>query len=87
MSIVRHKVRIGQKIPHESPNFKNYFFLSNFMDNLGHFSRNLRPHYQNIFFSSSLLYSQGCLGTDGHRDFMTESAQCADSVKMPHTGH
>ena len=49
MCILRHKVRNGQKISHESQN------LSNFMDNLGNFSRNLRPHYQNSFFL--LLFS------------------------------
>ena len=50
MCKLRHKVRIGQNLPNESPNDKNNFFLSNFTDNLGHFSTNLRPHYQNSFF-------------------------------------
>ena len=44
-----HKVRNGQMLPHESPNFRNNPFLSSFTDNLGHFSTNLRPHYQNSF--------------------------------------
>ena len=46
----RHKVRNGQNLPHESPNFTNYFFQSNFTYNLSHFSTSLRPDYQNSFF-------------------------------------
>ena len=45
-----HKVRNGQNLPHESPNFTNYFFKSNFTYNLSHFSTSLRPQYQNSFF-------------------------------------
>ena len=33
MCNLRHKVRNGQNLPHESPNFTNYFFICNFSDN------------------------------------------------------
>ena len=46
---LRHKLRNGQNLPHESPNFTNYFFLCNFTHNFGHFSTSLRPHYINSF--------------------------------------
>ena len=52
-----HKVRYGQNLPNESPNFINYFFLSNFMDSLIHFYTSLRPHYQNSFFSLNIFFS------------------------------
>ena len=52
MCELRHRVRNGQNLLHESPNFRNYFFLSNFTDNLVHFSTSLRPHYQYRFFPS-----------------------------------
>ena len=48
---MRHKVRNGQNLSHESPNFTNYFFQSDLTYNLSHFSTSLRPHYQNSFFS------------------------------------
>ena len=48
--ILCHKVLNGQNIPLFSPSFTNYIFLSNFTDNLGNFSTNLRPHYQHSFF-------------------------------------
>ena len=45
-----HKVRNGQNLPHESPNFREEKkFLSKGTDNLVHFSTSLRPHYQNSF--------------------------------------
>ena len=50
MRKMRHKVRNGQNLPHESPNFTNYFFQSDFTYNLGHFLTSLRPYYQNSFF-------------------------------------
>ena len=49
MRKMRHKVRNGQNLPHESPNFTNYFFQSNFSYNLSHFSTSPRPDYQNSF--------------------------------------
>ena len=62
-----HKVCNSQNLPHESPNFRNYFFTSNFMDNLGHFSTILRPHYKNsfskIFLFCFLHQAPGCLRT------------------------
>ena len=59
MRKLRHKVRNGQNLPHESQNFTNYFFLSSFTYNFGHFSTSLRPDYHNIF----LLQTPGCLVT------------------------
>ena len=56
MRKMRHKVRNGQNLPHESPNFTNYF-LSNFTYNLSHFSTSLRPNYQNSFFLNIVLFS------------------------------
>ena len=50
MCKLRHKVRNGQTLPHASSNFRNKFVLSNFTDNLDHFSTCLRPHYQKSFF-------------------------------------
>ena len=50
MRKICHKVRDGQNLPHESPNFKNNFFQSNFMYNLSQFSTSLGPDYQNSFF-------------------------------------
>ena len=47
---MRHKVRNGQNLPRESPNFTNNFFQSDFTYNLRHFSTSLRPHYHNSFF-------------------------------------
>ena len=58
MCNLRHKVRNGQNLPNENPNFTSYFFLSNFTYNFGHFSTNLRLYYQNIFFQNP-----GCLVT------------------------
>ena len=52
---LRHKVRNGQNLPHESPIFTNYFLKSNFTYNLSHFSACLRPHYQNIFFLNDFV--------------------------------
>ena len=43
------KVRNSQNLPQRRPNFKNNFYLSNFMDNLGNFFTNLRPYYQYYF--------------------------------------
>ena len=39
MPKLHHKVCNGQNIPHGSPNFWNYHFLSNFTDNLCSFSQ------------------------------------------------
>ena len=50
MRKMRHKVRNGQNLPHESPNVTDYFFQSNFMYNLSYSSTSLRPDYQNSFF-------------------------------------
>ena len=50
MHKLRHKLRNGQNLPHESPNFPNYIFLTNFTYHFGHFSRSLRPHYHNSLF-------------------------------------
>ena len=50
MCKLHHKVRNGQNIPAWSSSFSNYIFLSNLTNNLGHFSTNLRPHFQNSFF-------------------------------------
>ena len=50
-----HKVRNGQNLPNKSPNFRNFFFQSNFSDKLGHFSTSLTPYYQNSFFFNFLL--------------------------------
>ena len=50
MRKMSHKVRNGQNLPHESPNFTNYFFGSNFTYKLSHVSTSLRPHYWNSFF-------------------------------------
>ena len=47
---LRPKVRNGQNIPHESPNFTNYFFQSNFTYNFSNVSTSLTPHYQILFF-------------------------------------
>ena len=33
----RHKMRNGLNSPHESPSFRYYIFLRNFIDNLGHY--------------------------------------------------
>ena len=55
MGKLRHKVRNGQNLPHESPNFTNHFFQSNFKYNLSNFSTSLRPHYQNSFFLNNLF--------------------------------
>ena len=52
-----HKVRNGQNLLHESPNFTNYFFQSKFRYNLGHVSTSLRPHYQNSFFLNNFFFS------------------------------
>ena len=54
MRELRHKVRNGQHLSHESPNFTNYFFQSNFMYNLGHFSTSLIPYYQNSKMSRNM---------------------------------
>ena len=50
-----HKVRSGQKLPHASPNFTNYFFQSNFRYNLSHFSKTVFSKY---FFLFSTLNSR-----------------------------
>ena len=46
------KVRNGQNLPHESPNFRNNLFLSNFTDNLVQKSETT---LLNIFLYSKLL--------------------------------
>ena len=60
MCKLRHKVRYVQNLPNESLNFKNDVFLSNFTNNLVHFTTSLRPNYQNSFFSMIffVLYSK-----------------------------
>ena len=58
MRKMRHKVCNGQNLPHESLNFTNYFFQSDFTYNLRHFSPSLRPHYQNSFFLNIVFYSK-----------------------------
>jgi hypothetical protein len=67
MRKMRHKVRNGQNLPHESPNFTNYYFQSDFTYNFSHFSTSLRPHYQNSFFLNIffcfIFLTQGCLKT------------------------
>ena len=50
MRNMRHKVRNGQNLPNESPNFTNYFFQSIFTYNLSHFPTSLRPDYHDSFF-------------------------------------
>ena len=35
---LRYKEGNSQNLTHDSPNFRNYFFLGNFADNLGPFS-------------------------------------------------
>ena len=57
MRKMRHKVCNGQNLPHESLNFTNYFFQSDFTYNLRHFSTSLRPHYQNSFSKYFFLFS------------------------------
>ena len=52
---LRHKVRNGQHLPHESPNFRNYLFPSDFTDNLVNLSTSLGPHQQNSFFLNFFL--------------------------------
>ena len=52
MCKLRPKVRNGQNLPHESLNFSNYFFRSNFTYNFSHISTSLTPDYQNIFFQN-----------------------------------
>ena len=54
MCKLRHKLRNGQNLPNESPNFRNNFFLTNFKDDLGHFSTNVRQYFQTVFFYSTL---------------------------------
>ena len=48
---LRQKVRNGQNLPQESPNFRNYFFLSNFMDNLVRFFTSLPKQREISIFS------------------------------------
>ena len=57
MRKIRHKVRNGQNLAHESPNFTNNFFQSDFTYNLSQFSTGLRPYYQNSFFEIFFLFS------------------------------
>ena len=56
MCKLHRKVRNGQNLPHESPNFTNYFFQSNFTYNWGNVSTSLRPHYQNSFFLNYFFF-------------------------------
>ena len=46
----KEKFNLKTHETHESPNCRNFFFLSNFTSNLVHFSTSLRPHYLNSFF-------------------------------------
>ena len=39
MCKLHHTVHNGQHLPHKSLNFRNYFLLRDFTDNLGHFSQ------------------------------------------------
>ena len=50
-----HKIRNGQNLPYENPNFKNNFFLSNFMDNLGHFFHKSETTLPKQFFLNILV--------------------------------
>ena len=50
MCKLRPKVRNGQNLPHESPNFTNFFFRSNFIYNFSHVFTGLTPHYKTVFF-------------------------------------
>ena len=54
MCKLHQQVRNGQNLPNKSLNFKNFFFLSNFTDNLDHVQ---------VHASCFLLYPPGCLGT------------------------
>ena len=67
MCKLRHKVRNRKNLPHEILNFRNIFFLSNFMDNLVLPSTSMMPYYQIVFFSKYffgfLFLTQGCLRT------------------------
>ena len=58
MGKMRHKVRNGQNLPYESPNFTNYYFQSDFTYNLSHFATSLRPYYQNSFKYFFVFYSK-----------------------------
>ena len=51
-----HKVPNGKNLPSESPNFRNFIFVSNFTDILFLLSTSLRPHYQNSFFSKYIFF-------------------------------
>ena len=57
MRKMRHKVRYGQNLHHESLNFTNYLFWSNFVYNLSYFSTSLTPHYQNNFTKYFFFHS------------------------------
>ena len=54
-----HKVPNGQNLPHESPNFTNYFFQSNIMHNLGLFNHITKTvFFLNNFFLFSAVNSR-----------------------------
>ena len=55
---MRHKVRNGQNLPHESPKLRNNLFLSNLLDNLSpfpqgsdHNTKTVFPQYFFFFYS------------------------------------
>ena len=52
MRKLSQKLHYSQNLPPWSPNI--FFFFCNFRYNLGYFARNLRLHYQNCLFFSTL---------------------------------
>ena len=58
MCNMRLVMRNSHNLPYESPNFRNYFFLGIFLDNLGTSQKPFFPKY--VCF---LLYTPGGLGT------------------------
>ena len=52
---LRPKVRTGQNLPHESPNFKNCVFLNHFMDNLGYFFHKCETTSPTFFLSKYIV--------------------------------
>ena len=62
MRKMRHKVRNGQNLPHESPNFTSNFFQSDFTYNLSHFPQVwdyiTKTIFSKYFFLFSILNSR-----------------------------
>ena len=63
MRKMRHKVCSGQNLPHESPNFTNYFFQSNFTYNLSQFPQVSDHITKTVFFYFFSTLTTGCLRT------------------------